>query len=79
MGFAWKGLFPLSLVNIFVVAVQAFVFQDADGTIPTESLWLMAAINWVVFIAAIVFIANLLGQKKLRQEGARPLLRPWPI
>ena len=33
MGFAWKGLFPLSLVNIFVVAIEAFVFQEADGTI----------------------------------------------
>ena len=70
MGFAWKGLFPLSLVNIFVVAVEAFVFQEVDGTISTGSLWLMAGINWVVFFGAIVLMANLLGQKKLRREGA---------
>ncbi len=69
MGFAWKGLFPLSLVNIFVVAVQAFIFQEADGTISLASLWMMAGINWVVFIAAIVFMANILGQRKLRREG----------
>ena len=70
MGFAWKGLFPLSLVNIFVVAVEAFVFQEADGTISSASLWVMAGVNWIVFIVAIVFIANLLGQRKLRREGA---------
>ena len=70
MGFAWKGLFPLSLVNIFVVAVEAFVFQGPDGTISTGSLWVMAGINWIVFFVAIVFMANVLGQKKLRREGA---------
>ena len=70
MGFAWKGLFPLSLVNIFVVAVEAFVFQQPDGTISTGSLWIMAGINWIVFFVAIVFMANVLGQKKLRREGA---------
>ncbi len=69
MGFAWKGLFPLSLVNIFVVAIEAFIFQEADGTISSGSLWLMTGINWIVFIGAIVFIANLLGQGKLRREG----------
>jgi hypothetical protein len=57
-------------VNIFVVAVEAFVFQEVDGTISTGSLWLMAGINWVVFFGAIVLMANLLGQKKLRREGA---------
>ena len=70
MGFAWKGLFPLSLVNIFVVAVEAFVFQQPDGTISAGSLWIMAGINWIVFFVAIVFMANVLGQKKLRREGA---------
>lgn len=69
MGFAWKGLFPLSLINIFVVAVEAFVFQEADGTIASESLWLMVPINWVVFLVSIVLTANLLGQEKLRRVG----------
>ena len=69
MGFAWKGLFPLSLVNIFVVAIEAFIFQEADGTISSASLWIMTGINWIVFIGAIVFIANLLGQGKLAARG----------
>ena len=76
MGFAWKGLFPLSLVNIFVVAIEAFIFQEADGTISSGSLWIMTGINWIVFIGAIVFIANLLGQGKLRREGAP---KPSPL
>jgi len=69
MGFAWKGLFPLSLINFFVVAIEIFALQEADGTITTESLAIMAGINWVVMIASIVVVANLLGQRKLRRRG----------
>jgi len=69
MGFAWKGLFPLSLINMFVIAVELFIFQEADGTISTESLWLMVPINWVIFLASIVVMANLLGQGKLKRVG----------
>ena len=31
MGFAWKGLFALSLVNIFVVAAEVVILQDDAG------------------------------------------------
>ena len=69
MGFAWKGLFPLSLLNMFIIAVELFLFQGADGTIATESLWLMVPINWVIFLVSVVVMANLLGQSKLQRVG----------
>lgn len=67
MGFAWKGLFPLSIVNLFVVAIELFVFQEPDGTISTESLWLMVPINWIVFLVSVALIARALGQRNLQQ------------
>ena len=76
MGFAWKGLFALSMVNLFVVAVEVQVFQDSEtGTLSTNALWLMAGINWVITIASIVAVANILGQRRLR----RPTPVPSPL
>ena len=72
MGFAWKALLPLGLVNMFVIAVEVSVFQDADGAIATGDLWAMAAINWVVAVVAIVVVANVLGQRRLRAETPVP-------
>jgi hypothetical protein len=69
MGFAWKGLFPLSLVNMFVIAVEFFVFQETGGTISRESLLIMVPINWVVMVVSVVVMANLLGQRKLRRTA----------
>lgn len=67
MRFAWKGLFPLSIVNLFVIAVELFAFQEPDGTISMESLWLMVPINWVIFLISVVLIARALGQRNLQQ------------
>ncbi len=72
MGFAWKGLFPLSLLNIFVVAAQVVILQDDAGGISASSLWVMAAINWVVMIVAIVATAKILGQRRLERPAPTP-------
>ena len=76
MGFAWKGLFPLAIVNMFLIAVEVHILQDSNtGQITSNALWLMAAINWIVTVVSIVLIANLLGQRKLR----RPIPVPSPL
>ena len=75
MGFAWKALFALSLVNIFAVAAQVVVFQDESGALSANSLWIMAAINWIITIVAIAITANVLGQRKLE----RPKPTPSPL
>jgi len=75
MGFAWKGLFGMALVNIFLIAVEVAILQDETGKISTSSMWLMAAINWVIAVGVIVAVANILGQKKLE----RPTPVPSPL
>jgi NADH-quinone oxidoreductase subunit H len=73
MGFAWKGLFVLGLVNLFLLAVEIELLQDAGtGILSTDSLWLMAAINWVVSIATVVVLANVLGQREIRPPEPVP-------
>ena len=73
MQFAWKGLFALGLFNIFLIAIEVQLLQDPDtGKLSTDA---MAAINWVVAIVAIVVIANVLGQRRLK----RPTPVPSPL
>ena len=76
MGFAWKGLFPLALVNLFLIAIEVQLLQDPDtGGLSANALWLMSVINWVVAIASIVAVANVIGQRRLR----RPTPVPSPL
>ena len=72
MGFAWKGLFALSLVNIFAVAIEVAVLQDETGAIATGSLWGMAAVNWAIAIIGIVLTAKVLGQQTLERRTPTP-------
>ncbi len=72
MGFAWKGLFALSLLNIFALAIEVAILQEPDGGISTTSLWIMAAINWAITIAAIIVTARVLGQKRLERPAPTP-------
>ena len=72
MGFAWKGLFALSLVNIFAVAIEVSVLQDENGAVSAQDMWIMAAINWVLTVAAIAVAAKVLGQRKLERRAPTP-------
>jgi NADH-quinone oxidoreductase subunit H len=59
MGFAWKFLFPLSIVNLFVTATEVLIWKD-----PTVAeLWLMSGINWVIAIGGLVLFSHLAGDK----------------
>ena len=76
MAFAWKGLFALAVLNLFVVAVQVMLLQDPDtGELTTSDLWTMAAINWAVTISAILVSARLVGSRR----AARPAPTPSPL
>ena len=73
MSLAWKGLFPLAVINLFVIAIEVQVFQHpVTGAIEMSELWTMAAINWALTIVAIVAMANLLGQRRLKRETPVP-------
>ncbi len=75
MGFAWKGLFALAILNIFVIAIEVMLFQNSDGIISTRGMWTMAAVNWVITIVAIFLMVNVLGGKRLE----RPTPQPSPL
>ena len=62
-------------VNIFLIAIEVVIFQDDTGGVSTNSLWVMAAINWVIAIGVVVAVANILGQRKLE----RPTPVPSPL
>ncbi len=70
MAFAWKFLFPLSLLNLFVTATQVVLWE----TPTTGQLWLMAGINWAVAAASLVLYSRLVGDKL----STRPPLAPNP-
>ena len=74
MGFAWKGLFPLALVNMFIIAIEVQILQDPEGGLSTNALWTMAAVNWAVTIVAVVVMANILGQPRLKRVTPVPSL-----
>jgi NADH-quinone oxidoreductase subunit H len=51
MSFCWKGLIPMALLNILVVAILALAFPDTKIPIAVAS-WLLV----IVFIAGIPFV-----------------------
>jgi NADH-quinone oxidoreductase subunit H len=66
LALAWKGLFELTLINLVVTAVLVGIFSDreADGALFSRpELWMMAAVNWIVFFPSVYFIGKLLAAK----------------
>ena len=51
---AWKYLFPLSLVNLLVLATETVVWPDPTAM----QLGVMAAINWGVMLAAVPLLSK---------------------
>jgi NADH-quinone oxidoreductase subunit H len=72
MAFAWKGLFAMAIINLFAVATEMWLLLGTDVKLEARDLWIMAVANWVVAIASIVLVANLLGQRKVRPEAPVP-------
>jgi len=64
MAFAWKFLLPLSLLALFVTALEVYFLRGPEGTLSPQDLWLMVPINLVVTVVGVVVLANLLGQRR---------------
>ena len=79
MGFAWKTLCGLGLVNIFLVAVEFMLArefnQTNNGSLTTDYMLIMSAVNWIITIAVILIMANVVGRKKY----TRPEPKPSPL
>ena len=74
MGLAWKGLFPLAIVNIFAIAVEMQVLRDdVTGALSRNDLWIMAAINWAGTIAIIAVLSKVLNRGRMRRPRPQAL------
>ncbi len=66
LAFAWKFLFPISLINVVALATERLAFADPAGALSTGDLWLMAAINAALAAVAIPALA------RIGRVGERP-------
>ena len=63
MAFAWKVLLPLSMLNLFVTAIEVYFFRDGAGALSRGDLGIMAGINIVVALAAITLLGRVMNEK----------------
>ncbi|MDA0988247.1 MAG: NADH-quinone oxidoreductase subunit NuoH [Chloroflexi bacterium] len=71
MGLAWKFLFPLGILNLFITAAEVLVWE----TPTTVQLWAMVGINWVIAIVCLVAVSHLMSDKL----STRAPLAPFPV
>ena len=71
MAFAWKFLLPLSLLNIFVTGAEILLL-DTDML---RDLWIMAGINLVVAVVAVVLFSHIArwGPRRTQSVSEIPL------
>ena len=72
MGFAWKFLFPLSLINIFVTAIEVLVWEEPT----TVQIWAIGGINLLVLVIGIVVFSYVLRRQ---QAGAYARVAVPPV
>jgi hypothetical protein len=64
MAFAWKFLFPLSLVNLFAVALEAYLLRDPNtGALTRADLWIMAPINLALMAGSMALFHRFVREK----------------
>ncbi len=66
MAFAWKILFPLSVLNLFVTALEVLIWENPTIT----QLWTMAAINWAIALGSLVLLSRA-GRSKISTRAVR--------
>ncbi|MPZ98804.1 MAG: NADH-quinone oxidoreductase subunit NuoH [Dehalococcoidia bacterium] len=73
MGYAWKFLIPLAILQVFVVAIEASIFArwDVPGVV---SLTLFAVVNLAITAALVRGWAQAIGYSPKGGAGAMPLL-----
>ncbi len=69
MALAWKVLFPMGLINLFVTAAEVLVWEDPT----TAQLWTMVGINWVVAIVCLVVSSHLMSDKLTTRDPLAPV------
>ena len=72
MGYAWKFLIPLGIIQVFVVAIQASVFARVDAP-AVITLGAFAVVNVALTVVMVRFWADRLGYSPA-QHATRPIL-----
>ncbi|MBI4199322.1 MAG: NADH-quinone oxidoreductase subunit NuoH [Chloroflexi bacterium] len=67
MGFAWKFLLPLSLVNVFVTAAEALAWDWE--TMTPQQVWAMGGINLLVGMVGVVLFSHLVRRPAPRRAA----------
>ena len=68
MALAWKFLFPLGLINLFVTAGLLLIWPE-----PTiAQLWMMGGVNWVVALTCLVVSSHLMSDKLTTRAPLAP-------
>lgn len=73
MGFAWKFMLPLTILNILVVGAQVLIWAETDAS-RNVALPVIAAINWTLAVVLVVGWARFLGHGTGKQSGHRATL-----
>ena len=76
MAFAWKFLFPLSLINLFATTLEVYFLRNDAGEISRGDLWIMVGINMTLAVAAILLFGTMIKEKvrpPVRSADVAPL------
>ena len=68
LAFAWKFLLPLSIINMFAIALEVYFLRDDSGTLATSDLWIMVGMNFGVAIGCLIIFGTLI-KEKVRPAG----------
>ena len=69
MGLAWKFLFPLGLLNLFITAGEVLLWDPPT----TAQLWIMVGINWAIAIVCLVVASHLMSDKLTTRAPLAPV------
>ena len=77
MAFAWKFLFPMSLINIVATTLQVYWLRDETGALSRGDLGLMTAINIPLAIVTVAAFGTLV-RDKVRPPSSTFGAGAWP-
>ena len=63
MAFAWKFLFPLSLINLFATTLEVYFLRGDGGVITRGDLGIMTGINMLLAVVVVYIFGNMIKEK----------------
>ena len=60
LGFAWKFLLPLGLINAVLAAVERLVWPSPNN----GEYWILVSINWIVALFSVILFSRILSGSK---------------